>query len=165
LIALRSFRVDIDMVRGAEDQGVLVAHGDQGGGYSVYIEDGSLHLAYNEYGDLKDVNAGRLPAGERLVCLSAEALPTFRWNLTLSVGGAPVARLDAVMMLLGLAPFEGIDVGIDRRSPVHWDVFQRHGAFAYTGDLRSVTYTPGEKPNFDAALLAHATRESTRIYE
>jgi arylsulfatase A-like enzyme len=165
LIALRSFRVDIDLVHGWADQGVLVAHGDQGGGYSVYVEDGRLHLAYNEYGDLKDVDAGEMAAGERRICLSADSLPTFRWNLTLSVDGAQVGQLDAVMMLLGLAPFEGIDVGIDRRSPVHWDVSQRHGAFPYSGNLRSVTYTPGDRPNVNAALVAHATRESTRIYE
>jgi arylsulfatase A-like enzyme len=165
LIALRSFRVDIDVSHGHADEGVLVAHGDQGGGYSVYIEAGHLHLAYNEYGDLNDVDAGVLAAGERLVGLSAEALPSFRWNLCLTVDGAPVARLDAVMMLLGLAPFEGIDVGIDRRSPVHWDLHERHGAFRYTGGLRSVTYSPGAKPEFDVALVAHATRESTRVYE
>src|SRR5712691_695038 len=84
LIALRSFRVDIDLVHGMADQGVLVAHGDQGGGYSVYVEGGRLHLAYNEYGDLKVVDAGELAAGARQICLSAEALPTFRWDLTLS---------------------------------------------------------------------------------
>jgi arylsulfatase len=42
-----------------------------------------------------------------------------------------------------MAPFEGIDVGIDRRSPVSWEVFERHGPFPYTGLLRSVTYQPG----------------------
>ena len=42
-----------------------------------------------------------------------------------------------------LAPFEGIDVGIDRRSPVSWDLYERHGPFPYTGVLEAVTYTPG----------------------
>ncbi len=48
-----------------------------------------------------------------------------------------------VPMLFGIAPFEGIDVGIDRRSPVSWEIYERFGPFPYTGALHSVTYTPG----------------------
>ena len=47
-------------------------------------------------------------------------------------------------MLLGFAPFQGIDVGIDRRSPVVWSVYEAHGAFPYSGELIAVTYTPGD---------------------
>jgi len=46
-------------------------------------------------------------------------------------------------MLYGIAPFEGITVGRDPRSPVSWDLHARHGSFAYTGTLTSVTYAPG----------------------
>ena len=53
-------------------------------------------------------------------------------------------------MLFGMAPFEGIDVGIDRRSPVSaGTIYERFGPFPYTGALDSVTYTPGE-PGPDA---------------
>ena len=38
---------------------------------------------------------------------------------------------------------QGIDVGIDRRSPVSWEIYTRHGAFPYAGALESVTYTAG----------------------
>jgi arylsulfatase len=165
LTALRSFDVAIELEHAASDAGVLVAHGDQGGGYSVYIESGRLWLAYNEYGELKEVDCGPLLAGPRVIRLAAQALPDFRWDLHVAIDGVDVGRLDGVAMLLGLAPFEGIDVGIDRRSPVHWGMYERHGAFPYGGRLRAVTYTPGERPDYDAQLLAQATRESTRIYE
>jgi arylsulfatase len=52
-------------------------------------------------------------------------------------------------MLFGIAPFEGIDVGIDRRSPVSWEIYERFGPFPYSGTLHAVTYTPGE-PGPDA---------------
>ena len=42
-------------------------------------------------------------------------------------------------MPMGQAPFEGIDVGIDRRSPVSWERFDSEGTFAWTGTLHSVT--------------------------
>ncbi|MSY73368.1 MAG: hypothetical protein F2692_15350, partial [Actinobacteria bacterium] len=41
-------------------------------------------------------------------------------------------------------PFQGISIGVDRKSPVSWRIFEAHGAFAYRGTLDSVTYTPGE---------------------
>ncbi|HLZ29257.1 MAG TPA: arylsulfatase [Chloroflexota bacterium] len=165
LIALRSFDVLIECEHAAGDEGVLVAHGDQGGGYNVYVEAGRLWLAYNEYGDLKEVDCGLLAAGTHAVRLAARAQPEFRWDLALTVDGVEVGRLDDAAMLLGLAPFEGIDVGIDRRSPVNWGVFERHGAFPYRGRLHAVTYTPGDRPDYDAAMLARATRDSTRVYE
>lgn len=32
---------------------------------------------------------------------------------------------------------------MDRRSPVSWELYQRHGPFPYSGQLVAVTYTPG----------------------
>jgi hypothetical protein len=49
----------------------------------------------------------------------------------------------ALAMLIGQALFQGIDVGIDRRSPVCWERFSSDGTFAFTGKLGSVTYRPG----------------------
>ena len=63
LISLRSFDVIIDLTYSRGDEGVLVAHGDQGGGYSVYIEDGHLRFAYNDYGNLHEIDAGALQPG------------------------------------------------------------------------------------------------------
>jgi arylsulfatase A-like enzyme len=165
LIALRSFDVSIDLEHAAGAAGVLVAHGDQGGGYSLYLEEHRLWLAYNEYGDLKAVDCDVLEPGRHVVGLHARALPEFRWDLEVSVDSQCVGRLERVAMLLGLAPFEGIDIGIDRRSPVNWGVFERHGPFPYTGHLIGVTYTPGERGPFDTRLIAEATRDSTRVYE
>jgi arylsulfatase len=165
LIALRSFEVSIELTYATGDAGVLLAHGDQGSGYSVYVEDGHLHLAYNAYGDLEELDGGPLEPGDRHVRLAAEALPDFAWRVTLFVDGVQVGCLDRVAMLLGLAPLEGIDVGIDRRSPVHWEVYARHGAFPFSGRLHAVTYTPGDRAAYHPSVLAEATRASTRIYE
>jgi arylsulfatase len=74
-----------------------------------------------------------------------------------------VGRLDDAAILLFLAPLEGIDVGIDRRSPVSWPVYERHGPFPYSGQLESVTYTPGEAAPYDPALVFRAARESARL--
>ncbi|HUZ77120.1 MAG TPA: arylsulfatase [Chloroflexota bacterium] len=165
LTTLRSFDVDIELVHAGGAEGVLVAHGGQGGGYNVYVEDGHVRVAYNEYGNLRELDGGLLAPGPRMIRLSAEALPSYQWNLRLAIDGTDVGCLEGVLMLVGLSPLEGISIGIDRRSPVHWEVYEHHGAFPYTGGLQAVTYTPGPRPAFNAAAIVRATVESTRVYE
>ena len=58
--------------------------------------------------------------------------------------GRAVISGHGLVQLSEFLPFEGIDVGIDRRSPVSWQLYQRRGSFAYTGRLHEVTYTPGD---------------------
>ena len=67
LIALRSFTIEVDLDLDDGDEGFLVAHGDQGGGYALYVENGALGGAYNEYGRLHEIAAGRLAPGRHAV--------------------------------------------------------------------------------------------------
>jgi len=146
LIWFRSCTITISaLVRDRGTAGTLVAHGGQGGGYAVYVDGGRVHAVHNDgYGRMSRLDGGPLTPGERVVTLAVEAPGQFRWNLVLGVDGADRARLDGVPMLFPMAPFEGIDVGIDRRSPVDWELSEREGTFPFTGDLRSVRYEPGE---------------------
>ena len=38
---------------------------------------------------------------------------------------------------------EGFDIGIDRRAPVEWELFERRGTFAYTGIIQDVVVESG----------------------
>jgi arylsulfatase len=66
------------------------------------------------------------------------------WDVTLRVDGEITGELAGVPMLFGMAPFEGIDVGIDRRSPVSWELYERFGPFPYSGRLHHVRFVPGD---------------------
>jgi hypothetical protein len=66
--------------------------------------------------------------------------------MSLTVDGADVADTHEVPMLYGMAPFEGITVGRDPRSPVWWERHITHGSFPFTGEQGPVTYTPGDAP-------------------
>ena len=163
LVYARDFAVAVDLDYAAGDQGILVAHGDQGGGYSLYIEDGHLFFAFNGYGDMTVVDAGTVPIGTAQVALHMEWAGNFRWNARLSVGGVPAGEALDLPVLMAMAPFEGIDVGIDRRSPVSWDVYERHGVFAYSGTLHGATYTPAElAPDAGARFLDYMKEAGTR---
>jgi arylsulfatase len=152
LVATRSF--DIEIALGTAADGVLVAHGDQGGGYVVAIDDGRLLFAYNHYGDLTTLDAGPLADDASRITVRATGLEQLRWQFAVEVDGALRGELGPVGMLMGMSPFEGIDVGIDRRSPVAWPLFERHGAFPYKGVIESVRYVPGElAPGAPAAML------------
>jgi arylsulfatase len=143
LIHGRSFQVTVSLEHHAGDRGVLFSHGDQGGGYSVYIDDdGSCVFAHNAYGDMSLVSGGTLPDGTTEVTLDVTLEAHARWSIHLAADGKQMATASDLEALGPMAPFEGIDVGMDRRSPVSWDVYQRHGTFPYSGTIRKVVYRP-----------------------
>ncbi|MEO3754518.1 arylsulfatase [Streptomyces sp. B6B3] len=161
LIAFRSFTITLAIRRhDADDRGVLVSHGDQGGGYALYVENGRLRLAFNEYGELHEVDAGPFGPGAHTVEVSATALPDIRWSFDVWLDGLRTGGLDGVRQLIGMAPLQGISVGLDRKSPVSWPVHERHGTFRYTGTLTAVTYTPGESAPYDPQEIAQSLREA-----
>ena len=41
---------------------------------------------------------------------------------------------------------EGLDIGLDRRCPVSWQLYERHRSFRFTGTIEDVTIEPGERP-------------------
>ena len=118
LVNLRSFAVDIDVDHAAGDQGVLVAHGDQGGGYLLYVEDGGSTSPTTSTAGSTSVDGG--PAGARAraaIRLERRWRPGSAGSSRLCVDGAEVGGLDSVAMLVGMAPFSGIDVGHQPRRP------------------------------------------------
>ncbi|GAB2726809.1 arylsulfatase [Nocardia thraciensis] len=144
LIAYRDFTVTAELggyIPG--DEGVLVAHGDPQGGYVLFLEDGQAIFGFNSYGRYATATAP-VPAGARWVTVAALVRPRLRWDFTVSIDGEPVAQLLDQVQLVGMAPWTGISVGVDARGPVEWSLRERRGPFRYTGDLRAITYTPGQ---------------------
>jgi arylsulfatase A-like enzyme len=147
LVANRGFRVTVRLA--ALGEGTLVAHGDQGGGYSLYVEAGELRFAHNDGRGRLRTLAG--PFGTPSIVEAVFTAPGGgTWSVALLVDGSVVASGDGFPLLFPMAPFQGIDVGIDRKSPVVWG----RGTFPYTGTITSVTYTPGDlAPDSPVALL------------
>lgn len=145
LIWYRSFSIDVSLSYAAGDAGILVAHGDQGGGYALVVDGGSYRLVFNDgRGRMHDLDAGAVPVGERRLSAAFDAVGGGTWTARLSVDGVEQAALEGLPLLFPMAPFEGISIGTDRKSPVSWALWEEHGCFPFSGTLRSVTYTPGE---------------------
>ncbi len=125
------------------DAGVLVAHGDQGGGYSMYLDDtGELVAVHNGYGLERELRGPVVAPGPHDLELRITCPGNNVWDLALAVDGVEVAAAQGFRLLMAMAPFQGIDVGIDRRSPVSWPLYQRHGTFPFSGTLHQVAYAP-----------------------
>lgn len=150
----KSFRVVVNFGPGglgSEDNGILVAHGGQESGWALYIEDGELIFVQNLDSRMRDLRTPA-PIGAASVELAIEAPGKRAWNVALSSEGRRLAEADGFLQFIGFLPFEGIDIGIDRRSPVSWDLYRRHGAFRFSGSIHTVRFEPGA-PSPDAAHL------------
>lgn len=164
LISLRSFSVDIDLTQHHGAEGTLIKHGDQGGGYLLYVQAGRLKFAYNAFGRMFEEDVASMPEGSGVLTMRAEAKPDFYWQFGFAWSPDPASneytshtlshdeRL-SVPMLLSMAPWSGIDVGVSRGGPVDWDLYKSRRTFPYRGTLRSVVYRPGERAPYDPAVL------------
>jgi arylsulfatase A-like enzyme len=147
---------DVDHTSGAA--GVLVAHGDQGGGYSLEVRAGELWYIHNDgEGVMTRLCFDTLDPGHHSIRLIKRALPGKVWIVTCEVDGDLRDGKASVSSLGPMSPFTGIDVGIDRISPIDWDRHRTHRSFAYSGTLNWVRYEPGaygpEAPTQYADLL------------
>ncbi|WP_200331691.1 arylsulfatase [Leucobacter sp. L43] len=159
LTNLRSFTVNATLrIEGdaetPEAAGVIVAHGDQGGGYLVAIDRDTVRLAYNAYGVMHRASGPGLGRGAHELELRVEELEGLRWRLVVSLDGADIAEIPSVPMLIGMAPFTGISVGYDYGGPVDWELHERWGAFRFHGGtIQRLVYTPGPRSAHDPTEL------------
>lgn len=155
LVTLKSFKVEAEISIGEGAAGVIVSHGDQGGGYLVAIEEGVPLISYNAYGTMHRSRGVRLDPGDYCMQLIVDELPDLRWLLRLEIDGALVADIENAPMLLGMAPFTGISVGYDYGGPVDWELYQQHRSYKFSGgEIVSLRYVPGAKSTYDRTILA-----------
>jgi len=143
LIANRNFRIVVRVRHDSADHGVLFAIGDVAGGLVLYIEDGALRLTYNGYGRFHALVGAAVPQGERSIALEYEALGRRRGRgrLGLDIGEAGEWGELAPTLMGGY--HEGLDIGLDRRAPVDWELSERHGVFRYSGTIHDVVVESG----------------------
>ena len=145
MVANRNFAVHTQFAWKAGDQGVLWALGDVIGGIVMYVEDGELRLHYNGFGEHADLPGVPLTEGTQSAVLEYEASGARLGRGRILVGGVQRTDWQTLSPTLMVGLFEGLDVGIDRRAPVYWALFERHGTFRYTGHLQEVWIYPGPR--------------------
>ena len=156
LVWHRTTPITVDVEVEVGDRGVLVSHGDQGGGYTLEIDHEHLWLVHNDgLGITTVADAGALTAGRHSIVLTLGAPGGGRWSASVAVDGTPTIEGLDLRLLFPIAPFTGIAVGADRGSPVWWERYERDRHFPFTGRLHSVRYEPGPRaPDAPANFLA-----------
>ena len=154
LTVLRSFTIEIDLDAEADAEGVIVAHGDQGGGYLLAIDEGAPLLVYNAYGAMHRARGTRLQPGAHSLLVRVDELPELTWRLSVEVDGTEDAVIERVPMLVGMSPFTGISVGYDYGGPVDWELYEAHRSYPFRGGtLDRVRYVPGARSSHDHTEL------------
>ena len=144
VIGSRSFTITVDLDHQPGDEGILVAHGGQDAGYVLWVEADQLWFEVNEAGVPRRLAPMPLAGSCREIVVDVTAPGGRVWDITVSADGAVGISETGIMQIFGFLPYEGIDVGIDRRSPVSWDLYERHGCFPYSGTINMVQYLPGD---------------------
>ena len=146
LIANRNFRMRVRFVCQAGDQGILWAIGEQIGGMVLYLEEGALRFYYNGFGEHSALPAVPLAAGEHEAVLDYEATGQRQGRGRLLLNGKDATGWGDLSPTLMVGFHEGLDIGLDRRCPVSWQLYEKHRSFRFTGTIEDVTIEPGERP-------------------
>lgn len=140
-VAGRSHRIVVDIERAADDNGVLVAHGNVCTGYCLHVDQGHLVYDYNYYDDHEIVRSSTpVPTGRSTVAvdftLDDPDDPTVTSaTVTLSIDGEEVATMHLDESFEHFVSWQGVDIGRDGLSPVRAD---GDGAAPFAGSIVDV---------------------------
>lgn len=139
----RSFEVTLKGTFRSKDEGILVAHGGQHFGYVLVSQAGHLQFVQNADGQM--IESGRLPLPNesREIVLSVAPDEDNGWKVSITIDGVSSEVGDDFVQPYSHLPWEGIDIGQDRGSPVCWKLFREFGTFRYTGEIHRAVVTPG----------------------
>ncbi|MCC6918672.1 MAG: arylsulfatase [Alphaproteobacteria bacterium] len=158
----RSYRIEADVhVPAGGAEGVLIAHGDATCGYALYLRDGVLMHDINVGGQHQVLAAPRkVPSGDRRLAFHAKRSgPNLGdpFRCSLRIDGDEVAATDLIYGFVNFISWSGLDIGLDRGSPVsHYAA-----PFRFTGALKKVTVTIEDDQflNAEGAAQAALARE------
>jgi arylsulfatase len=149
----RTYTIEADArIDGTNTEGVLIAHGDMTCGYSLYLKDGRLTYDMNIGGVHHVAVSDRpVPAGNRKLGLRMRRDKGHN-IATLLIDGEPSGGFTSQLGFISFISWSGLDIGRDRGSPVsHYEA-----PFAFTGELRKVTFTLDDDQALDAKAAATA---------
>jgi len=139
-IADKDYTITVPVNRkNRSDEGVLVAFGDNIGGYTLYILDNRLVYEYNLFGTVQKITSNiEVPMGSSELKFEFKKTSQGVGTGALFINGQKVGELAQVRTTF-LLTFEGLDVGRDTLLPVSKS-YKDKGTFPFSGEFQSVTY-------------------------
>ncbi len=119
-----------------DDEGVLIAMGDDMGGYSMYVEDQHLVFVFNRFGvPTKVVSKAKLPLGDSLLEVVVNKVNPVVGIVTLKVNGNEIGG--GKVMTTFQPTLEGLSIGEDALTAVDPSYKDKNG-FPFTGEYKYV---------------------------
>ena len=147
----RSYRISVDLdVLSDRDSGVLIAHGDATGGYSLYMDNGHLVHDLNIGGTHQLLTSPEpvLP-GRRELAFVMQRQPqddnTVIGRASLRVDDVEVAELSTNSIFTLMISWSGLDIGFDRGTTVG----NYASPFTFSGKLHKVTVDLSDDQELD----------------
>ena len=100
LISFRNWSVEVELDYKHGEQGTLFAHGDQGGGYALYVLDGDLLFSHNGYGEMTNIGCGEIPEGRNKIAVTVTPPDFLHWDVDISLNGTAIASRKGLLALL-----------------------------------------------------------------
>jgi arylsulfatase len=153
----RSYTINATVdLASATEQGVLIAHGDATGGYSLYLENGYLMHDLNIGGNHQLLKSALpLSPGQHELSLrmrrSKNADNSVNGTATLVVDGKDVASMQTDFIFSLMISWSGLDVGFDRGTTVG----DYASPFSFTGTLLKVTVDLDDDQDLDHEAVGH----------
>jgi arylsulfatase len=143
----RAHTITAEVEMAAEDEGVVFCHGSNVGGYTLFVQDGSVHYVHNYVGAQELHVASEHPVGAGRHTLSYQFEPTGQPDVRNGKGTPGRARLLIDGKIVGEAEFPvtiplaigiggGLTVGRNPGSPI---TQMYSSPFAFTGTVEKVT--------------------------
>jgi arylsulfatase len=153
-VRARTYRIEAEVALEGGEAGVLLAHGDATSGYSLYLKDGRLHHTLNIGGQKTTVVSDQpVPAtARRLGVVSRATGEGLNRTFTLTIDGRAAGEGLATTGFVTLISWSGLDIGLDRGSPVG----DYPAPFAFTGRLDKVTVSMDDDQSLDGDAVGEA---------
>ena len=140
----------------ATEQGVLIAHGDATGGYSLYLKDGYLMHDLNIGGNHQLLKSAQpLTPGHHTLCLRMRRSKSIDGSVNgtaaLLVDDKKVASMQTDFIFALMISWSGLDVGFDRGTTVG----NYASPFNFTGTLIKVTVDLDDDQDLDHEAVSH----------
>ncbi|WP_088012035.1 arylsulfatase [Gottfriedia acidiceleris] len=137
----RSYTITIPIDRPSmRSEGVLVAHGNQYSGYTIYIQNNKLYYEYNYVGNVYKIESKLVvPVGKSNIRYEFSKTGLLQGKGLLFIDDRQVGEVDLLKTLPLLISIEGIDIGRDAYLPVSKS-YAEFGDFAFTGNIQKVEF-------------------------
>ena len=118
--------------------GVLLAVGNHNSGYTLYVKDNRLVYEYNYYGEITTLQSeAEVPAGDSKLRFSFEKTGRFQGYGRLYIDERPSGSLFIPATMTKRISHEGLDIGIDSKSPVSPN-YGAGGGFPFHGVIDQI---------------------------